>query len=93
MIVNQRKINDNNKPFIIAELSANHGGDLDRAKQSIEMAANAGVSAVKLQTYTPDTMTIDSSLPDFIVNDGLWAGRTLYNLYLEKNHLSYYNNP
>ena len=83
MIINKRKINEQNKPYIIAELSANHGGNLNRAKKSIEMAAKAGVSAVKLQTYTPDTMTINSSLPDFKINDGLWADRTLYDLYSE----------
>lgn len=83
MIVKERKINEKNNPYIIAELSANHGGDLERAKNSIEMAAKAGVSAVKIQTYTPDTMTIESDLPDFVVNDGLWAGRTLYELYSE----------
>ena len=83
MIINQRNINEENTPYIIAELSANHGGDLDRAKESIEMAAEAGVSAIKIQTYTPETMTIDSSLPDFVVKEGLWAGRTLYDLYSE----------
>ena len=83
MIINERKIDESNKPYIIAELSANHGGDINRAKQSIAMAARVGASAVKLQTYTPDTMTINSSLPDFRVDDGLWAGRTLYDLYSE----------
>ena len=47
------------------------------------MAKKAGVSAVKIQTYTPDTMTINCDLPDFLVKDGLWAGRTLYELYSE----------
>ena len=65
MYVNDRKIDENNSPYIIAELSANHGGDIERAKKSIEMAAKAKVSAVKIQTYTPDTMTINSDLPDF----------------------------
>ena len=83
MIVDERIINDQNSPYIIAELSANHGGDLDRAKKSIEAAARAGASAVKIQTYTPNTMTIDSNLPDFVVNKGLWAGKTLYELYAE----------
>jgi len=83
MLVNQRRISERDKPYIIAELSANHGGDIERAKQSIQMAAKAGVSAIKLQTYTPDTMTINSNLPDFRVNNGLWAGRTLYDLYSE----------
>ena len=83
MYVNDRKIDENNSPYIIAELSANHGGDIERAKKSIEMAAKAKVSAVKIQTYTPDTMTINSDLPDFMVKDGLWSGRTLYDLYSE----------
>ena len=83
MKVNQREINKDNKPYIIAELSANHGGDLKRAKNSITMAAMTGISAVKIQTYTPDTMTINSSLEDFVVREGLWAGRTLYELYSE----------
>ena len=82
MIVDERIINDQNSPYIIAELSANHGGDLDRAKKSIEAAARAGASAVKIQTYTPDTMTIDSNLPDFVVNKGLWAGKTYMNCML-----------
>ena len=83
MLINKRKISEKDKPYIIAELSANHGGDIERAKQSIQMAAKAGVSAVKLQTYTPDTMTIDSNLPDFRVDSGLWAGKKLYDLYTE----------
>ena len=72
-----------NKVFIIAELSANHGGDIKRAKNSIKMAAKTGVSAIKIQTYTPDTMTINSNLADFVVTEGLWSGRTLYELYSE----------
>lgn len=83
MIINNREISDLNKPYIIAELSANHGGKLERAKNSIEIAAKAGASAVKIQTYTPDTMTINSHLPDFLVKEGLWAGRSLYDLYSE----------
>jgi N-acetylneuraminate synthase len=83
MNINQRKIDEENSPYIIAELSANHGGDLERAKKSIESAAKSGISAVKIQTYTPDTMTIDSRLDDFVVNKGLWKGRTLFELYSE----------
>lgn len=81
MKVNNTSINKETKPYIIAELSANHGGDIKRAKESITMAAKTGVSAIKLQTYTPDTMTINSNLPDFVVKKGLWSGRTLYELY------------
>ncbi len=67
MKINNRVINRDNKPYIIAELSANHGGDLDRAKNSIKVAAKSGASAVKIQTYTPDTMTLNCALPDFLV--------------------------
>jgi len=83
MIINGREINSGQPPYIIAELSANHGGDLNRAKKSIEIAAKSGASAVKIQTYTPDTMTINCTLPDFLVSEGLWANRSLYDLYTE----------
>lgn len=81
MLVKDRHINRKNKPYIIAELSANHGGSINRAKASIQAAANAGVSAVKIQTYTPDTMTIKSEKPDFYIKKGLWSGYTLHDLY------------
>lgn len=70
-------------PFFIAEISANHLGSIDRAKLLIEAAAEAGASAVKFQTYTPDTMTLD--LNSFRVSDdhNLWGGQSLYNLYKE----------
>jgi pseudaminic acid synthase len=73
------------KPFIIAEMSGNHNQSLERALRVVEAAANAGVDALKLQTYTPDTMTIDCNFPDFIINDpnSLWYGRKLYDLYKE----------
>lgn len=83
MIVNGQKIGNKEQPFIIAELSANHGGSIDRAKRSILEASKTGVSAVKLQTYTPDTMTIDSSRKEFLIKEGLWAGKKLYELYEE----------
>lgn len=72
-------------PLIIAELSANHNGSLDKALAIVEAAANAGVHAVKLQTYTADTMTLDVDLPDFLIEDekSLWNGRKLYELYQE----------
>lgn len=72
-----------NTPFIIAEISANHGGSIDIAKQSITAAKKAGASAVKMQTYTADTMTININSPEFIINEGLWEGYTLYDLYAE----------
>lgn len=70
--------------FIIAELSANHNGSLERAKESIRAVAKCGADAVKLQTYTADTMTIDCDNEYFRINGGtLWDGRTLYDLYKE----------
>ena len=58
-------------PYIIAELSANHGGSIDVAKQSIKLAKESGANAVKIQSYTPDTMTIESNKADFLITDGL----------------------
>ena len=69
------------EPFIIAELSANHGGDIELAKKTIQSAKNSGADAIKLQTYTTDTMTIDCQNPDFLIDEGLWKGRNLYDLY------------
>ncbi len=70
-------------PYIIAELSANHGGSISRAKASIKVAKKAGANAVKIQSYTPDTMTIDCNKDDFNIRDGLWRGYSLYQLYKE----------
>jgi pseudaminic acid synthase len=81
--INSRKISSDVSPYIIAEVSANHNGSIVRAKETIRAAKNAGVDAVKIQTYTPDTMTIDADNPDFYINDGLWKGRSLYDLYSE----------
>ena len=81
--INGVKIGKNFKPYIIAELSANHGGDINRAKESIKAAKDAGASAVKLQTYTPDTMTLNSKKNDFLIKEGLWTGYSLYELYKE----------
>ncbi len=83
MKINGRPIGDNYSPYIVAELSANHNGSLDNAIKIIEMAKNSGADAIKMQTYTPDTITINSNKSDFIINDGLWSGRSLYNLYKE----------
>ncbi len=68
---------------MIAELSGNHGGDIERAKAMLDAAKAAGADAAKLQTYTPDTITIDHGGPGFDITDGLWAGRRLYDLYQE----------
>ncbi|UYP28925.1 pseudaminic acid synthase [Pseudomonas sp. Z8(2022)] len=70
-------------PFIIAEMSANHGGSLERAKKLVTAALEAGASAVKLQTYTADTITLRSDNEEFRISGGLWDGRTLYDLYEE----------
>jgi pseudaminic acid synthase len=64
-------------------LSANHGGSIDAAKLAIKVAKQSGASAVKIQSFTPDTMTIVSEKPGFRINDGLWKGYTLYDLYKE----------
>lgn len=69
--------------FIIAEMSANHLGDLDRARAIVTAAAAAGADAVKLQTYTADTMTLDVDRPEYRLQSGPWAGRTLHDLYRE----------
>jgi|TARA_B100001057_G_C22803606_1_gene932468 pseudaminic acid synthase len=70
--------------FIVAELSANHGGSLNTAIQTVKAAKKAGADAIKLQTYTPDTMTINCNSKDFIVTGGsIWDGRTFYDLYME----------
>ena len=76
----------NNKVFIIAELSANHGGKIEVAKETIRAAKQAGADAIKLQTYTADTITLDSDKPDFIIEGTIWEGRKLHDLY-EEAHL------
>ncbi len=76
-----RRIGLDNPPYIIAELSANHNGNLDTAMRIIVEAKRAGADAVKLQTYTPDTITLDCDNEEFRIRGGLWDGRTLYELY------------
>ena len=77
------KINSSSPVFIIAEMSANHNGDLETAIETIRAAKRAGANCIKLQTYTPDTITIDSSQEDFLINGTIWHGKNLYNLYKE----------
>ncbi len=69
--------------FIIAELSANHGHDIEIAKETIRAAKRAGADAIKLQTYTPDTITLDCSKDDFIIKGTIWEDKKLYDLYQE----------
>ena len=76
-----RKIGPDHSPYVIAELSANHNGDIENAFKLIKVAKDAGADALKLQTYTPETMTLKSDLPDFQIKGGLWEGRSLYDLY------------
>ena len=68
---------------MIAEISANHGGSIEKAKKSIKAAKEAGANAVKIQSYTPDTMTLNSTKPDFKIKKGLWKNYNLYQLYKE----------
>lgn len=70
-----------NKTFIIAEMSANHNHHLDVAIETIRAAKKAGADAIKIQTYTADTLTLDCRKPDFVLGDGLWKGETFYSLY------------
>ncbi len=74
-------IGQNHPPFIIAELSANHNGSLERALKTMDEAKRCGAHAIKLQTYTAETMTINCDLPDFLIKGGLWDGYKLYDLY------------
>lgn len=83
MILDGRRIGPEEPPYVIAEMSANHGGRLERALEVIEAARRCGASAVKLQTYRPDTITLDSDAEDFRIQGTLWEGRTLYDLYEE----------
>ena len=74
-------IGKNSRTFIVAELSANHNGDINRAKEIIKELAKTSTDAIKLQTYTPDTITLNSKNDEFMLKSGLWAGQSLYELY------------
>ncbi|MCG9752992.1 pseudaminic acid synthase [Vibrio brasiliensis] len=79
--IDGRKIGPDYAPYVIAELSANHNGDIETAFKIIEEAKKAGADAIKLQTYRPDTITIDCDNDDFQIHGGLWDGKSLYELY------------
>ena len=82
MKIDSFDINKNSKVFIVAELSANHNGSLDTAIETIKAAKRAGANAIKLQTYTADTLTIDCTKEDFVIKSGsIWDGKTFYDLY------------
>ena len=82
--IGKKSVGEGQKTFIVAELSGNHNGDYNRAVEIIHAAAEAGADAVKLQTYTADTITIDCNKPWFMTSEGsLWEGRTLHDLYKE----------
>lgn len=83
MVINGHEISPEQAPYIIAELSANHNGNIETAFKIISEAKKAGADALKLQTYRPDTITLDSDFDDFKIKGGLWDGRTLYELYEE----------
>jgi pseudaminic acid synthase len=75
------KIGPNYKPYIIAELSANHNGDINRAFEIMKAAKASGADAIKLQTYTHETITMDCDTEEFMIRGGLWDGQSLYQLY------------
>lgn len=81
--IQDRKIGNNHPPFIIAEMSGNHNQSLERALEIVEIAAKTGVHALKIQTYTADTMTLDLDRDEFFINDpkSLWYGKSLFELY------------
>lgn len=81
--IDGKKIGREYAPYIIAEVSANHNGKIENAFKLIELAKECGASAVKFQTYTPDTITLNEDSEDFKIKKGLWAGKTLYALYGE----------
>jgi len=83
IFIDGKELSDNCPPYIIAEISANHNGSLERALETILAAKESGADAVKIQSYTPDTMTIQSEKKDFMISKGLWSGRSLFNLYSE----------
>ena len=85
MVIETRTIGIDAPPFVIAEMSGNHNQSLDRALEIVDAAARTGAHALKIQTYTPETMTLDLDQAEFVINDpnSLWSGKSLYKLYAE----------
>jgi len=81
MKINNREIGPNFPPYVVAEMSANHNRDINNAYKIIDVAKRAGANAVKIQTYKPDTITMDIKTPEFMIKGGLWNGKSLYELY------------
>lgn len=82
IIIGNKRISNHDSTFVIAEMSGNHNQSFERAKQLIKAAKDIGADAVKIQTYTPDTITLNSDKPFFYTEEGgLWEGQTLYELY------------
>ena len=83
LVIDKIKIGKKHKPFIIAEMSGNHNQSLDNALNIVQAAADSGAHALKLQTYTADTLTLDVKDGDFLIDnkDSLWKGKSLYDLY------------
>lgn len=81
MIIDGYKIGSDNPPYIVAEISCNHNGSLDKALKLIDVAKECGANAVKFQCYTADTITLDFNSPDFVMKKGPWKGQHLYDLY------------
>ena len=83
IMIHGRAIGPDSPPYVVAEMSGNHNGDINRAFALLEAAKASGAHAVKLQTYTADTITIDHGGPGFVIEGGLWGGRKLHDLYAE----------